>query len=252
MSIFSKLVNIKILSTRKSNFKHSLLLFSLSFIFVFVIGLVPNTEWIPELYSITASGIFFAAVISISDRHIRYLYFAVLLTIFTWVSTYLKLDFILHTTSIITIIFFVYIIVISVIRISTSKQVGDLEFLRAVNIYFLIGIVGGVVFRALYTIDPSCINVNDENVLATTDLVYLSFETITTLGYGDITPNSPLTKNVAVFLSFAGQLYLTMIIALLMGKYLKDTHTVQAKTTKEQPPKPDNLETTNIKKPKTK
>ena len=237
MSIFSKLVNIKILSTRRSNFRHSLLLFSLSFIFVFVIGLVPNTEWIPELYSITVSGIFFAAVISISDRHIRYLYLAVILTIFTWVSTYLKLDFILHTTSIITIIFFVYIIVISVIRISTSKQVGNLEFLRAVNIYFLIGIVGAVVFRTLYTIDHACMIVNDEDVLATTDLVYFSFETITTLGYGDIIPNSPLTKNVAVFLSFAGQLYLTMIIALLMGKYLRGSQLVQAKTTKSETPK---------------
>jgi hypothetical protein len=73
----------------------------------------------------------------------------------------------------------------------------------------------------LYTTDPNSINVRDENVLATTDLIYFSFDTITTLGYGDITPNSPLTKNVAVFLSFAGQIYLTMVIALLMGKYLR-------------------------------
>jgi hypothetical protein len=81
---------------------------------------VPNDNIIPELYSITVSGIFFAAVISISDKHIRYLYFAVILTIFTWVSTYLKLDLVLHTNSIITIIFLIYIIVVSVIRISKS------------------------------------------------------------------------------------------------------------------------------------
>lgn len=223
MNFFSKLVNIKILASRKTKLRHSLILFSLNFIFVFVIGLVPNSDWIPELYSITVSGIFFAAVISISDKHIRYLYFAVILTVLTWVSTYLKLDFIVHTNSIITIVFFVYIIVVSIIRLAKGKEVGNLEFLRAINIYFLIGIAGGIIFRMLYTADPSSINVNDENVLATTDLLYFSFETITTLGYGDITPNSPLTKNVAVFLSFAGQLYLTMVIALLMGKYLRRT-----------------------------
>lgn len=228
MSILKKLVNIKILTTRKGSFKHSLILFSLSFIFVFVIGLIPISELIPEFYSITVSGIFFAAVISISDKHIRYLYLAVILTILTWISTYLKLDFILHTTSIITILFFIYIIVVSIIRISTSKEVGNLEFLRAVNIYFLIGIVGGIVFRTLYITNPNSININDGNVLLTTDLVYFSFETITTLGYGDITPNSQLAKNVAVFLSFSGQLYLTMIIALLMGKYLKGSQTVQS------------------------
>jgi hypothetical protein len=236
MSIFSKLVNIKILATRELMLRHSIILFVLSFIFVFIIGLVPNDNIIPELYSITVSGIFFAAVISISDKHIRYLYFAVILTIFTWVSTYLKLDLVLHTNSIITIIFLIYIIVVSVIRISKSKQVGSLEFLRAVNIYFLIGISGGIIFRALYTLNPSSINVSKKNVINSTDLLYFSFETITTLGYGDITPGSALAKTVAIFLSFAGQLYLTMIIALLMGKFLKDnTVNKEMGTSKTEP-----------------
>lgn len=224
MSIFSKLVNIKIVFTRKRRLHHSLLLFALNFLFVFVIGLVPNTNWIPELYSFIVSGIFFAAVVSISDRHIRYLYLAVILTVFTWISTYLHLSFILHITSIISIVFFVYIIVISVIRISRSTEVGDLEFLRAINIYFLIGIVGAIVFRSMYITNPANFDINDHDVLLTTDLVYFSFETITTLGYGDITPISPLAKNVAIFLSFSGQLYLAMIIALLMGKYLKGSN----------------------------
>ncbi len=230
MSIFTKLVNIQILSTKKNRFQHSLILFSLNFIFVFVIGLAPNSSWIPELYSITVSGIFFAAVISISDRHIRYLYFAVILTILTWVSTYMSFDFLLHLTSMITIVFFIYIIVISVIRISRSKDVGSLEFLRSVNIYFLIGIVGAIVFRTLYTTDPTSINITNKDALASTDFVYFSFETITTLGYGDITPESPLAKNVAVFLSFAGQLYLTMIIALLMGKFLQGSRIIEDKS----------------------
>ena len=138
MSIFSKLVNIRILISRKAKFRHNLILLSLNFIFVFIIGLSPDSQWIPELYSITVSGIFFAAVISISDKHIRYLYFAVILTVLTWVSTFLKLDFIVHTNSIITIVFFVYIIVVSIIRLAKGKEVGNLEFVRAINIYFLI------------------------------------------------------------------------------------------------------------------
>jgi len=215
--------------------RHSIILFTLSFIFVFVIGLVPNTNIIPELYSFTVSGIFFAAVISISDKHIRYLYIAVILTVFTWLSTYLKFDLVLHTNSIITILFLIYIIVVSVIRISKSKQVGSLEFLRAVNIYFLIGIAGGIIFRMLYIINPSNINVAGNDILGTTDLLYFSFETITTLGYGDITPASPFAKTVAIFLSFAGQLYLTMIIALLMGKFLKDNNTKNNDISKIQP-----------------
>jgi len=205
--------------------RHSIFLFALNFIFVFIIGLIPNKAIIPELYSLIVSGIFFAAVISISNGHVRYLYIAVILTIFTWVSTYLKFDILIHATSVVTIVFLVYIIVVSVVRISKSKQVGSLEFLRAVNIYFLIGIAGGVIFRMLYIVDPISVNVTGKDILDTTDLLYFSFETITTLGYGDITPESPFAKTIAIFLSFAGQLYLAMIIALLMGKYLKDANT---------------------------
>lgn len=235
MKLLKNLINIRILSSRKHKLRHSILLFTLNFIFVFVIGLAPNSNWIPELYSISISVIFFASVISISDHHIRFILFAVILTVLTWMSTYLKLDFILHSTSLVTIAFFIYIIVISIIRISKSREVGSLEFLIAVNIYFLIGIVGAVIFRAMYETNPDSINILDKNVLESTDLVYFSFETITTLGYGDITPNSPLAKNVAVFLSFAGQLYLTMIIALLIGKYLKDSPISKKEIIKKDP-----------------
>ncbi len=221
MGFLKKLINVKILTSRKRRLNHSILLFSLNFTLVFVIGLVPDSNWLVEMYNFVVSGIFFAAVISISDKHIRFLIFAVLLTILTWLSSYLALNFILHITSLVTIAFFAYIIVISVIRISRSKEVGPLEFLRSVNIYFLIGIVGAIVFRSIYTMNPDALNISDKDVLATTDLVYFSFQTITTLGYGDISPISPLAKNVSIFLAFAGQMYLTFIIAIIIGKYLR-------------------------------
>ncbi len=229
MSFFSKLVNIKILTTRKLRLQHGLILFTLNFTLVFVLGLIPKSSIIPELYSIIVSGIFFAAVISVSDRHIRYLYFAIILTIFTWISTYWKLNIIFHVNSIITILFLVYIIVVSIIRISKSKTVGSLEFLRAVNIYFLIGISGGIVYRMIYKVNPSSIKTVGRHILNTTDMMYFSFETISTLGYGDITPISPFAKTLSIFLSFSGQLYLAMIIALLMGKYLKDISKMEEK-----------------------
>ena len=221
MGFFKKLINLKILTNKKRKIHHSMLLFGLNFALVFVVGLIPINNGHNELYSLTVSGIFFAAVISISDKHIRFLIFAIILTILTWISTYMALDAVLHITTIVTIVFFVYIIVISVIRISRSKEVGALEFIRSVNIYFLIGIVGAFVFRTIYLTSPESFRFDTSHKLITTDLIYFSFETITTLGYGDISPVSPLAKNVSVLLAFSGQLYLTFIIALLIGKYLR-------------------------------
>jgi hypothetical protein len=223
MGFFKKLINLRILTSKKRKLQHSMLLFGLNFALVFVVGLIHEKSGHNEFYSLTISGIFFAAVISISDKHIRFLIFAIVLTILTWISTYMSFNYILHITTVVTIMFFVYIIVISVNRIARSKEVGTLEFIRSVNIYFLIGIVGAYVFRTIYLTSPSSFKFDTSHKLITTDLIYFSFETITTLGYGDITPVSPLAKNVSVLLAFSGQLYLTFIIALLIGKYLRSS-----------------------------
>jgi len=43
--------------------------------------------------------------------------------------------------------------------------------------------------------------------------------TLATLGYGDIVPNSDLTRGLAVFEAVAGQLYVAVIVARLVGAY---------------------------------
>ena len=39
-------------------------------------------------------------------------------------------------------------------------------------------------------------------------------------GNGDITPNHPLAKSLAILLSVSGQLYITFIVGIIIGKYL--------------------------------
>jgi hypothetical protein len=43
--------------------------------------------------------------------------------------------------------------------------------------------------------------------------------TLTTLGYGDILPLTPLARSLAAFTALFGQLYLVIIMAFLIGKY---------------------------------
>jgi hypothetical protein len=57
------------------------------------------------------------------------------------------------------------------------------------------------------------------------DYLYFSFVTLTTLGYGDITPVSAFAKSLTIFIAITGQLYLTILIAMLVGKYLSSTQT---------------------------
>ena len=53
-----------------------------------------------------------------------------------------------------------------------------------------------------------------------TDYVYFSFVTLTTLGYGDITPLTPVAQTLAWLEAVVGQLYLAILVARLVGLHI--------------------------------
>ena len=51
------------------------------------------------------------------------------------------------------------------------------------------------------------------------DLVHFSFVTLTSLGYGDITPISDQARSLAFLEVIAGNLYMALLVARLVGAY---------------------------------
>lgn len=51
-------------------------------------------------------------------------------------------------------------------------------------------------------------------------LIYYSFTTLTTLGYGDILPLSPPARMFSALESVMGQIYLAVLIARLVGLHI--------------------------------
>jgi voltage-gated potassium channel len=50
--------------------------------------------------------------------------------------------------------------------------------------------------------------------------VYFGFVTLSTLGYGDVVPLTPAARSLSIFISITGQMYIAIIIATLVSKYL--------------------------------
>ena len=50
--------------------------------------------------------------------------------------------------------------------------------------------------------------------------VYYSFVTLSTLGYGDVTPATPVARSMSAAEAIVGQLYLAVFVAALVGRYL--------------------------------
>jgi voltage-gated potassium channel len=58
--------------------------------------------------------------------------------------------------------------------------------------------------------------------LHSSDLTYFSFVTITTLGYGDLTPLSDFARMLATLEALIGQLYLAILVAGLVGVHISN------------------------------
>jgi hypothetical protein len=51
------------------------------------------------------------------------------------------------------------------------------------------------------------------------DLVYFSSITLTSIGFGDITPNTHYTKLISAFFGIAGQFYSVVLVGILISKF---------------------------------
>jgi len=128
--------------------------------------------------------------------------------------------------------FNLFIVVFMVRHIAQSKKVNVTIIINSINGYLLIGILGAVLLamaeilqKFLYHLDTGAINFAGGTAQGFHDFLYFSFVTLTTLGYGDVTPVSAFAKSATIIIAITGQLYLTILIAMLVGKFLSRTET---------------------------
>jgi len=117
-------------------------------------------------------------------------------------------------------LFYILITIALVTHVAGSKEVKSSTLLCAVNSYLLIGLSLSMIFVLLELIIPGSFNIPDADENEFSTFLYYGFVTLTTLGYGDILPLTPLARSVASFTALFGQLYLVTIMAFLIGKYL--------------------------------
>ena len=90
----------------------------------------------------------------------------------------------------------------------------------ALSAYLLFGLVWGIAYFLLESSDPGSLSIaaNLDGTLLST-CTYYSFVTLSTLGYGDITPISQQARSLSLVEAIVGQLYLAVLIGKLVGMY---------------------------------
>lgn len=107
-------------------------------------------------------------------------------------------------------------------RVSQDTIVGG------ICVYLLVGLCFAMVFILMTDFNPGALlqgehaiirSASDPSAHATT-LLYFSFVTLTTLGYGDVMPQGDMARMFAVAEALIGQLYLVIFLARLVALYV--------------------------------
>jgi hypothetical protein len=105
-------------------------------------------------------------------------------------------------------------------RVMRDGAISVHHIVGAVAMYLLIGIAFGEATRAMGLVDPEAYVANSGRNFARSELYYFSFVTLTTVGYGDITPVHPLARSLAILEALTGQLFPAILIARLVSQEL--------------------------------
>jgi voltage-gated potassium channel len=88
----------------------------------------------------------------------------------------------------------------------------------AIVVYLLLGIFCALCYGIIDRLDPNGFYYGNEFIGdSRMRFLYFSYVTLTTLGYGDITPVAPVARSLAMLEAIIGQIYLVVMIAWLVG-----------------------------------
>ena len=160
-----------------------------------------------------------------TQRWVRFL--AVVLAVagltLTWLEEIRPAVSLLNTlTSGLSLIYLGLLLAVLIVQVFQAGTVTGQRIRGAVVVYLLMGAMWGLLYHVVaMTIPhafrfPEALAVGDPQALRRL-LTYFSFITLTTTGFGDITPTHPISRTLAMFEALTGQLYLVITMARLVS-----------------------------------
>jgi voltage-gated potassium channel len=123
-------------------------------------------------------------------------------------------------SALISTIFFFIIVYKLIYQVMRSEVVNSDVIFESVNAYLLLGISNSILAALINRVSENAYAFSNPSHGTLSEFIYYGFITQSTIGYGDISPVSDLARLHSITFGITGQLYLTIIIAILVGKFL--------------------------------
>lgn len=102
----------------------------------------------------------------------------------------------------------------------SARSITNDHLYTAVSIYLLLGIIWFAMYNAIDILTPGSIVRNSAALTdRSTELLYFSLITLSTVGYGDVVPVHPEVRMLAALEGIVGVLYIAIMVAILVSSY---------------------------------
>lgn len=146
------------------------------------------------------------------------------LLILYWLGIYDIIEFSRLGASFLFTVYYGLLIYSFSAQIIRARRVDKNVLLATFCLYLIIGLWWGALYSLLYNLQPeSYAGVLLENRDYVGNIFdYFSFVTLTTLGYGDITPQTPGAASLCHLEAIVGQFFTAVVVAWLVGMFIAE------------------------------
>lgn len=173
------------------------------------------------------SAVLFSALYAVSEnRRVFTLAVAIAIPVVAgrWLGFFLESGFLTLMAHGGAVLFLAFIVSIVLAHVLKDEEVTGDKINGAICVYLLIGLMWGLLFWVVETIRPGSFQMvqapdggTDEELSL---FMYYSFVTMTTVGYGDVLPATPVARSLSMVEAVIGQIYLATLIARLVGLHI--------------------------------
>ena len=192
------------------------------FLLILLHPLLAGHHWGPVLLDLFLSLVVIASVFAVSRQGATRMLFALLMVpvlVARWLLYFIPSDWVLVLGLGIGSVFIVLVAARILFYVVSQRSISTETILAALCVYLLFGVAWGLTYALLEQVTPGAFafpQATPANAIQQ-QLLYFSLVTLTTVGYGDISPQSPFAQALANLEAILGQIYLAVLVARLVG-----------------------------------